>query len=474
MDFDFSLAAPQPATLDDCHQLIAQLWQHDARQQAELIKLKAQLATNSMNSSCPPSSDTPKARAERVKAREDWQKRTAAYWRKPKQGAQPGHPGYGRYLWPLEQVHTAIPCYPALCCPACGGEIKSLKLRQRKQVFDIVSGQLKVTEYQVYGGHCLQCKARCRGQLPVGAPTGMLGSTVLSYIGILVGKYRLSKREVKALLEEFFGLGISVGSVSNAEALISLSLKPSVDEVGQAIQKCSYLHVDETSHYHQGGQEWLWVATTQALSYFKIFEHRDTVSAKALIGEDYQGIAVTDRYGAYNWLPASQRQYCWAHLKRDFKKVAEREGGLGYHLLIIYRHVFDAWHAIQAGKSSSWRLLDAIKRFRRCLHEGRLLAGTKTGHLCIKLLKDWPSLWHFLRRADVEPTNNQAERQLRHAVIWRKKCFGTQAERGKRFVERILTCTLSCRQQGRSLLAFVQACVKAYWMDSAYPSLIES
>ena len=168
MDFDFRQAAPQPATLDGCHELIKHLWQHGEHQQAELTKLKAQLNTHSTNSSCSPSSDSSRQRAERTKARADWQKQTAVYWQKRKQGAQPGHIGHGRSLWPLERVHEIIACHPPAVCPHCQGNMTAITLRQRKQVFDISQGQLQVTEYQVFAGRCGQCQARVRDQLPTG------------------------------------------------------------------------------------------------------------------------------------------------------------------------------------------------------------------------------------------------------------------------------------------------------------------
>ena len=65
------------------------------------------------------------------------------------------------------------------------------------------------------------------------------------------------------------------------------------------------------------------------------------------------------------------------------------------------------------------------------------------------------SLWTFARTAGVEPTNNAAERAVRHAVCWRKTSFGTDSEQGRRFVERMLTVVASCRQQGRSVLDFL-------------------
>ncbi|MGL6096535.1 MAG: hypothetical protein ACRC7O_12145 [Fimbriiglobus sp.] len=56
------------------------------------------------------------------------------------------------------------------------------------------------------------------------------------------------------------------------------------------------------------------------------------------------------------------------------------------------------------------------------------------------------SLWTFARIGGIEPTNHAAERALRHAVAWRKVCYGRQSESGHRFVEHILTTVATCRQ----------------------------
>ena len=69
--------------------------------------------------------------------------------------------------------------------------------------------------------------------------------------------------------------------------------------------------------------------------------------------------------------------------------------------------------------------------------------------------KLWESLWTFVRVEGVEPTNNNAERPLRRAVIWRRKSFGTQSESGSRFVERILTVVTTLRQRGRDVLGYL-------------------
>src|SRR5712692_6903043 len=63
-------------------------------------------------------------------------------------------------------------------------------------------------------------------------------------------------------------------------------------------------------------------------------------------------------------------------------------------------------------------------------------------------------------------------RQLRHAVLWRKSSYGTQSHRGSRFVEAILTVVSSCQQQGRNILAYLTACCRAFNRGRVGPSLV--
>ncbi|MCA1705783.1 MAG: transposase, partial [Actinobacteria bacterium] len=88
------------------------------------------------------------------------------------------------------------------------------------------------------------------------------------------------------------------------------------------------------------------------------------------------------------------------------------------------------------------------------------------------LLKLWPALWTFAEVAGVEPTNNRAERGLRSAVIYRKISLGSQSAAGERFAERMLSVSQTCRQQGRSLFAYLIEALGASARGSPAPSLV--
>src|SRR5438445_9992080 len=88
------------------------------------------------------------------------------------------------------------------------------------------------------------------------------------------------------------------------------------------------------------------------------------------------------------------------------------------------------------------------------------------------LLEGEEHLWTFLRVRGIEPTNNAAERALRHAVLGRKSSGGTASEWGSRFVERVLSVAATCRQQGRNVLEFLTACFRAPTSGGPAPSLL--
>jgi transposase len=110
--------------------------------------------------------------------------------------------------------------------------------------------------------------------------------------------------------------------------------------------------------------------------------------------------------------------------------------------------------------------------FRALLEAGAASPCAKAAGLCRALLKLWPALWTFITVPGVEPTNNAAERAVRPAVLWRRGSFGCQSEAGARFVARMLSVAATCRQQDRSLLAYLTAVCTAAQHGHPIPSLL--
>jgi len=119
-----------------------------------------------------------------------------------------------------------------------------------------------------------------------------------------------------------------------------------------------------------------------------------------------------------------------------------------------------------------------VSWLRHCLREDlrrELACGcSRTAATCRELPAGETHLWTFVRVEDVEPTNNDAERALRHGVIYRKLSGGTAGESGSRFVERILSVVATCRQQEINVLDDLTCCYEAALDGRLAPSLLLS
>ena len=394
-------------------------------------------------------------------------------------GAQPGHEGKARELLAPEQVDSTVVCLPPKLCE-CGCEITAKPASfKRHQVYEVPPIKPVVTEYHQVFGMCDGCGSHYFGDLPIGVPNIMLGARAIATVGSLSGEYRMSKRLKVKLFSDYFSIPLSVGTLSNAEKIVSAALEQPVAEAHQHVKAQNSVHCDETSHKRKGGKMWMWVAVVALVAVFMIRTKRDTLSAQQLLGENFRGIVISDRYSAYNWLEITRRQLCWAHLKRDFTKISERSGEagqIGEQLLACTNRLFRLWHMTRDGILSRSQFSKStepiIAMTERLLEQGAACEESKTAGTCKKLLKQKAAMWTFIEIEGVEPTNNLAEQVIRFYVMWRKLSYGTQSERGDRFVERVLTTTATCRLQGRDSLAFMTDAVSAYLKGEPAPSLL--
>ncbi len=260
------------------------------------------------------------------------------------------------------------------------------------------------------------------------------------------------------------GFDVSVGSVAAIQQQISEAVAEPVRAARHFTSQQQSQHVDETGWRERGQRHWLWVNATREVTVFQLLGGRSTKQAQQVISSSTKSIITTDRYGVYNWLCATRRQICWAHLACDFQAMVERGGEsakTGQALLEQNQDLFTLWHRVRDATLSRAQFQVQMKPIRlqvkALLEAGSRLAQAKTRRVCQNILKVEKSLWTFARVEGVEPTNNAAERALRRAVLWRRKSFGTQSEAGSRFVERILTVITTLRQQGRDVLDYLTA-----------------
>ena len=210
--------------------------------------------------------------------------------------------------------------------------------------------------------------------------------------------------------------GRAVGGQCGAIAPSHEAVAVPVTEAYQSVQQQARVSVDETSFQQgkanganpTGRKGWLWVVVTPIVCYFPVLLSRSGAAAQTRLGKGLASYVNSDRYSGYTWLALKQRQVCWAPLKRDFTKIAQRSGvsrALGEALLKQHEHLFALWHRVRDGTLEYRQFTLQVEPIRTSLHQLRSEAAdyaitedkktplAKTVRTCRQWLKVEPALW---------------------------------------------------------------------------------
>ncbi len=349
----------------------------------------------------------------------------------------------------------------------------------RHQVAELPPTAVRVTEHRLHGVCCPGCATRTRAELPREVPRSAFGPRLQAAVVTVAVRNRVSRRDTTELARELFGVELATGSVDAIIQRAGAALAAPHTRLEQQLKAASVVNIDETGWRTAGRRRTLWSALTSETAVFRIAAGRHGSEARLLLGERFAGIVCSDRWRGYDYLDPSQRQLCWAHLLRDFTAHSEGMGEqqrFGLDGLQIAHDLFNAWDAYQHDRDRARlqaRTAPLQARLHAMLeHATRKSPRTKYHRAFARnLLNRWPALWTFTDTDGVEPTNNHAERGLRGAVIYRKLSLGSQSEHGEHTIERLLSASLTCRLQKRSLFAYLTEVFHANSRGDPIPAL---
>ena len=435
-----------------------------ARLEARIAELEAKRGKDSTNSSKPPSTGHPHAKPVSNKPKS-----------KRPVGGQPGHPKHERALIPSEECQAVIACLPT-ACRRCGEALAGTDSQPlRHQVWELPDIQPLVTEYQQ---HRLMCRCGCStcGVLPAGVPTGQAGPRLVAFTGLLMACFRQSKRRAAMFMELILNQPASSGWMVALQNRASEAVEPAYDELAGLLPAQPILSLDESPTKEGKRKAWVWTFVAQTFTFFACRTSRAADVVVQLLKAEFPGVIHCDRAKMY-WA-FGRLQWCWAHLKRDFQALIDSScptrRRLGYDLMRPTKELFALWMKVRDGTLTRQSFQEQMQPIRARV-ESLLLRGdfnARTKGFCKELWKYRERLWVFVEVEGVEPTNNAAERSLRHAVIWRKLSFGTQSASGSRFVERMLTVIETCRMQKKDVFAWLTGAVEARQAGRHCPSLV--
>jgi transposase len=428
----------------------------------------ARLKKNSRNSSKPPSSDI-------VKPNKNG---TVAGKRKDKIGGQKGHPRHERTSFAPEAIDRTVRYELS---PAQSRGLIPLEEWFVLQQVDLADKLYLVTEHRVRKYLDPRTGRIVMAPLPVAVKAaGLVGPKLSALAAYQKGACHMSYTTMQRFWDEILGIPISRSQLVNVLQKASAAFAQPYAELREALVRQAYVGVDESGHTDCGEKFWTWCFRAPDFTLFHIDPSRGSQVLKAILTEIFGGILGSDYFSAYHKYMADCKvlvQFCWAHLIREIRFLAEHTAkslqGWGQRLLAWIRKLFDTWHrAEQMTRAGFVRSMHRIQRgFLKVIRrvpsraEAHTLADRFRG-------RQADNYFRFLTTPGIEPTNNQTEQAIRHIVIDRHITQGTRGSRGQRWSERLWTVIATCRQQNRGIFHFLCNALNAHFRQEAVPSLL--
>ena len=426
------------------------------------------LKKNSGNSSKPPSSDIVKPPKEHINKG------------KRKIGAQKGHKQHLRQPFKENQVDKRVRL-TLEACPECGGELQAVEEGVKKhQQVELKEKPFIVTEYEQCRYWCEHCQSYHEAKLPVEVKqAGLFGPDLISLTAYLKGRCHMSFKTIQSFLTDALGLKVSTGFLSKQVGKVNKALKAPYEHLVGQLPKSEQLHSDETSGKENGESRWIWCFLSKDFTVFHIDPLRNSEVLEKLLGTDYSGIILSDFHSLYRKFKSiseARFQFCWAHLIREVKFLAEytdkEVSTWGKNLLEQIRKMFSMYHRRDQllsrrywlGKMRTCKAM--ILTVALCQVPSRKMAQTLSSRF-----KDWQEEYFRFIDAGIPPTNNLCEQSIRTVVIDRKITQGTRSDWGSRWSERIWTVLATCKQRDENALSYIRSCVGAFLQGFSPPLL---
>ena len=281
---------------------------------------------------------------------------------------------------------------------------------------------------------------------------------MLGFAADLKHRLGVSYRKCSSVLLTLTGLVVASAALVRSGHRLRRLAQPSYDRLVEAARHSVVQHVDETGWKIGGRSAWLWVFADAHATLYRIRRSRGHEVVVEVLGEDYQGVLVSDCFLAYDPLKFPKSK-CSAHL---LKRCSEIEQSKSRGAVRFSRRVAALLRRAMALKRRQGTISDhgyAVLRGKVHAELDRLLAGTYTdpdnARLAKLLRKHRDSVLRFLDHDEVDATNNLAEREGRPAVIARKLSAGNRTEAGAETHAVLASVFRTYRRQGRDILAAV-------------------
>jgi transposase len=369
--------------------------------------------TTSKNSSQPPSRDEKPSKPKH-------------HGRRRKHGPPEGHEPHERQM--VAQPDQVVELHPERC-QACQSDLSQTEgqLVKVNQITELPPASAQVVEVRQYEACCPHC-----GQTEVAQPEEGLemertfGTRLEATVVYYRQEQHMSYQRTQEALHALNGVHISQGAIDHIMRRAGRSALKKEPAIRQGVACSAVIHSDETGSRVEAGNWWEWVFCAPQAVLHVIRDNRSQDIIKEVMGQQVAEVWVSDCHTAQLKAPAKERQLCLAHQLRNLQALVDAHLGVLWpkEMQALFQHAIRLHH--ERGKLTPETFQEQVARVERICERllNRPHAPPEIGKLLRRYQKHRQSLFVFLHRTDVEPTNNVAEQALRCSVIHRKVTNG--------------------------------------------------
>jgi ribosomal protein L34E/transposase-like protein len=361
----------------------------------------------------------------------------------PKQsGQKEGHVGYSRYI--PERIDYVKEHNPDKC-PKCNRKLSGIQdIRERV----ITDAEVKIvnTKHIIYRKYCNNCAKIVEEPIKDALPNARFSLRLMLLIMFMKIGIRIPSNKIIEFLG-ILGLKISDGEIYNILAQLKNAFGDYYKILVKKIQEAAAKHIDETGWRINGINNWLWIFINKEVALYVVEKQRSSAVPKKVLGSQRGKVVTTDRHSAYNILVEETgclQQVCWTHLLRNSKDLAEHYPEAKY----IHKRMKYIFKKAKEGKTPKEKLLHWIDLFaNRAYTSKEVFRFIKS--ICRTHRED---LFRFIDNPEISPSNNLAERGLRHAVVIRKVSGGSRSGNGADTTAKLLSVIQTMKIQEGNII----------------------
>jgi transposase len=264
-------------------------------------------------------------------------KRQAAPFRHGEVSDEPKRPGrrsgeahgrHGHRMAPA-RIDRELEAPLPTCCPDCGGEIEHVRDDEQFQTDLPALPPPRTTRFKVAVGRCRSCGRRVQGRHPeqtsdaLGAAGAQIGPNAKAWAAWLHYSLGVPFAKIARIFHERLGLNVTAGALCQASQSTSTALVPVTGEIRQRINDSPVVAMDETGWRNNGQSWWVWIATTEGLTYYNVADGRGFEQATDLVDADFDGTLIHDGWSAYGGYEHARHQSCVRHFTRRCEELID-------------------------------------------------------------------------------------------------------------------------------------------------------